>query len=97
MRSSGHEKGDLGKDKSPSVREELVATVILVFQQVDDLTDHDQNGTQSHRLTPPISNKRIATRLPLRAAAPDCTVVPRSRTGHTPSRAAPAPRPRTRP
>lgn len=22
MRSSGHEKGDLGKDKSPSVREE---------------------------------------------------------------------------
>ncbi len=50
MRSSGHEKGDLGKDKSPSVREELVATVVLVFQQVDDLTDHDQNGPQTHRL-----------------------------------------------
>ena len=50
MRSSGHEKGDLGKDKSPSVREELVATVVLVFQQVDDLTDHDQNGPQTHKL-----------------------------------------------
>ena len=24
---------------------------VLVFQQVDDLTDHDQNGTQSHKLT----------------------------------------------
>ena len=51
MRSSGHEKGDLGKDKSPSVREELVATVVLVFQQVNDLTDHDQNRTQTHKLT----------------------------------------------
>ncbi len=50
MRSSGHEKGDLGKDKSPSVREELVATVVLVFQQVNDLTDHDQNGPQTHKL-----------------------------------------------
>ena len=50
MRSSGHEKGDLGKDKSPSVRKELVATVVLVFQQVDVLTDHDQDGPQAHRL-----------------------------------------------
>ena len=24
---------------------------ILVFQQINDLTDHDQNGTQSHRFT----------------------------------------------
>ena len=23
---------------------------VLVFQQVDDLTDHDQNGPQTHRL-----------------------------------------------
>ena len=50
MRSSGHEKGDLGKDKSPSVREELVATVVLVFQKIDNLTDHDQNGPQTHKL-----------------------------------------------
>ena len=30
----------------------LNSTVVLVFQQVDDLTDHNQNGTQSNRLTP---------------------------------------------
>ena len=25
--------------------------VVLVFQQVDDLTDHNQNRTQTHKLT----------------------------------------------
>ena len=24
---------------------------VLVFQKIDDLTDHDQNRTQSHRFT----------------------------------------------
>ena len=71
---------------------------VLVFQQVDDLTDHDQNGTQSHKLTSFLFNsKRKATRLPLRAAVPDCTADPRSHTDRTPNRAAPVPRLRTRP
>lgn len=76
----------------------LDRTVVLVFQQINDLTDHDQNGTQSHKLTSSLFNsKRKVTRLPLRAAAPDCKVALRFHTSHTPSRAEPAPHPRTRP